>query len=252
MVLCSPAPIPPAGPTRVPCSGRVSAPHSHWQLSSIAEIWHPFSLRSTARFFGGRGNRRPQPCLSTSEGWTWLRTRLSCGSRVGHPQAGSLEAGRRVDCTSEGTCQWKARQRMAERAVVTSHRLPHVRGKKSCDKVLCPGCEWTLALFRYYAGSRLVTPKPQFCEKGHCSSPWQVLRPDGASPRWEGAGSQTRGDVLLWDLVAIPPVTERPKLAKSEAGNMLFPWSDLSTWPAVWSFIRSQVLGGFAQRHLYK
>lgn len=57
--------------------------------------------------------------------------------------------------------------------------------------------------------------------------PWQVLRPDGTSPRWEGAGSQTRGGVLLWDLVAIPPVTERPKLAKSEAGNMLFPWSYL-------------------------
>ena len=54
--------------------------------------------------------------------------------------------------------------------------------------------------FHFHSVGHLVIPQSQLCQKGQClslSAQWQALRPSGASPRWEGAGSQTSGGSWL-------------------------------------------------------
>ena len=52
----------------------------------------------------------------------------------------------------------------------------------------------------FHSVGHLVIPQSQLCQKGHClslSAQWQALRPNGASPRWEGTRSQTSGGTWL-------------------------------------------------------
>ena len=57
-----------------------------------------------------------------------------------------------------------------------------------------------LSDFHFHSVGHLVIPQSQLFQKEQCFSlniPWQVLRPSGASPRWEGAASQTAGGIVL-------------------------------------------------------